>query len=382
MTMSLSVGRMRTSCLRPSLSINRCTPLASSNAPTQASPPNPHFSVHYLVQSCGFSTDQAIKSSQLISHLNSPDKPDAVLGFLREIGVNESDIRTAVLRDSRLLCSHVEKNLRPNVAKLQDLGFSIEYISGIISRSPHLFRFNFVRKVDFWMGVLESPENLSEVLKLRDSAFICSNLEKVLMPNLYFLQEECGLSPKQIVRLMKSAPRLISFNPDIFNKVVERAEKLGVARTSGAFIYALSMVSYLKQSAIDARLDNLKKIGLSQQQASYLISKEPLLLGMPEEVMRRKMEYLINEAGCDKLHVIRNPNLLKCSLENRLMPRNVVRKLMMSKGLPVANLKFASFNQLSDEKFVQKFVLPYEHAIPGLHRAYADASPKKIGGVE
>ena len=79
----------------------------------------------------------------------------------------------------------------------------------------------------------------------------------------------------------------------------------------------------------------------------------------------------MKEAGCDKLHVIRNPFLFSCHLENRLIPRNIVRKLLMLKGIPVP--KFATFAKPSDEKFVERFILPYEHVIPGLHRAFADA---------
>ncbi|XP_078162004.1 transcription termination factor MTEF18, mitochondrial-like [Carex rostrata] len=378
MSMSLSVGRIP--CLRPSLPLHRSTPLASSTAPTQASPPNLHFAVEYLVQSCGLSSAQALRASKHIPHLKSPEKPDTVLCFLREIGLSESDIRAAVSRDPRILCSHVEKNWRPNIGKLQELGFSTEFISGLISRNPHLFRFNFLPKLDFWMEFLGSVESLSVVLKVWGGAPLGSNWENVIMPNLSFLQEECGLSPRQIVRLMKSAPRVISYRPEIVKMKAEKAAGLVNARSSGIFTDALIVVCCLSQHTIDARLNNLRNLGLSLKEVDYLVGKAPLLLTKTEEMIGRKMEFLMKEAGIDKLHVIRNPFLLMSSLENRLIPRNLVRKLLMSKGLPGANLKFASFIRPSDKEFVEKFVLPHENAIPDLHRAYADAG--KIGGVE
>ena len=43
------------------------------------------------------------------------------------------------------------------------------------------------------------------------------------------------------------------------------------------------------------------------------------------------MEFLIKEAGCDKLHLVRNKVLLTLSLEKR-PPRSLVRKLLESKG--------------------------------------------------
>ncbi|XP_078150145.1 transcription termination factor MTERF8, chloroplastic-like [Carex rostrata] len=358
-------------------------PSISSSSSTQASAPNPPqaFAVQYLVQSCGLSSEKALKASKFIHHLKSPYNPDAVLRFLRENGISELDIKTAVSRESRILCSHVEKNWRPNITKLQELSFSIEDISGIIASNPYIFVGNFVQKIDFYMGVLGSVENLSVIFKSprMSSSLFSSSLEKVLMPNLSFLRDQCGLSPHQITRLMKSVPRLISSRPDVFKMQVERVEKLGIPRSSGNFISALVAVSYQKQCTIDAKLDNLTSMGLSPEELAFLISKAPTVLALPEKLVGSKMEYLIKEAGCDKIYVLRNPFLLTYSLENRLIPRNIVRKLLMSKGLPMANLKFVTFATATDEEFVRKYVLPYEHAIPGLHRAYADASTGKLG---
>ncbi|XP_078162825.1 transcription termination factor MTERF15, mitochondrial-like [Carex rostrata] len=381
MSINLFLGRIH--CLRSSLPFNQIRTTALASCSTQASPPNPQFAVQYLVQSCGLSSEKALKASKLIHHLKSPNNPDAVLRFLREIGVNESDIKTAVSRESRILCSHVENNMRPNIAKLQELGFSIEDISGFIASNPYIFRANFVQKIDFFIGVLGSVEILSVLLKNPVySSLFSTNLEKVLMPNLSFLREQYALSPHKIIRLMKMAPRLISSKPDVLKMIAKRAEELGVAHLSGTFINALTILAYVNQRTLDARLSNLTSIGFSRKEAALMISRAPTLLGLPEKLVGNKMEYLIKEAGCNKIDVVRNPSLLMYNFENRLIPRNIVRKLLMSKGIPVANLKFASFIKPSEEKFVNKFVLPYEHVIPGLHRAYADASTGKIEGVE
>ncbi|XP_078150368.1 uncharacterized protein LOC144545693 [Carex rostrata] len=265
----------------------------------------------------------------------------------------------------------MEKSLRPNITKLQEVGFSNEDISGIISANSAPFRFNIVSKIDFWMEVLGSVENLSVVLKARGAALISSSLENVIMPNISFLREHCGLSTRQIVRLIKSCPKLISSKPEFVKRVAERAEELGIDRSSVYFIEALIAVSTVSKRTIDARLNNLRNIGFSQEEVALLISRYPLTLTKSEKLVARKMEFLMKEAGCNKLHVIRNPFLFCCNLENRLIPRNIVRKLLMSKGIRV--LTFATFANVSDQKFVERFILPYENVIPGLHRAFADA---------
>jgi mTERF domain-containing protein, mitochondrial len=313
----------------------------------------------------------ALKASRYIQHLKSPDNPDAVLHFLREIGVGESDITTAVSRDARILCSSLEKNVRPNIAKLLELGISVKAISGIISSSPNILMFNIAPKIDFWLGYVGSVENISLVLKVQRGVLVTRNLERILIPNLTFLKGECGLSPRQILRLIKSNPRIISCKPETLKKYVERADELGVARSSGTFLHALIIVGYLAPSIIDARLNNITRFGFSLEEVKLMISKVPFLLSISEETLGRKMEFLIKEVGTS--HLISYPCLFTYSLENRLIPRRVVWKLLKSKGLPAANKVFASFMLPTEEKFLENFVLPNEHIIPGLHQAYVDA---------
>ncbi|XP_078156540.1 transcription termination factor MTERF8, chloroplastic-like [Carex rostrata] len=382
MSMSLCLFQGRIHCLRLSLPLNRSTAFATSNnALTQASPPNPHFAVEYLVQSCGLSSDEAQRASKHIQHLKSFDKPDAALRFMREIGLSESVIRAAVFRDSHILCSHVEKKMRPSVACLKELGFSMEEISGIIFFWPRLLRCNIATKLDSWLGILGSVEYLSAILK-RQPRVISSSFEKVIMPNFSFLQEQCGLSVRQIVRLILTCPRLMTSRPEILKMKVEEAEQLGVSRSTGTFVDALNNVYFLSQSTIDAKLNFLRNLGFSHEEATLMISKAPPLLSRSEKTIGRTMEFLINEAGCNKNDLVRNPCLLMYSLKNRLIPRCIVRKLLMSKELPVAHRALPTFMNPTETNFVEKFILPYEHVIPGLHQAYADAFHGKIVEIE
>ena len=71
--------------------------LFSTITADKAAPAEPQFSaVDYLIQSLGISSDVAVRAAKKIQHLASPDRPDAVLHFLRRAGVSEPSIRTAV----------------------------------------------------------------------------------------------------------------------------------------------------------------------------------------------------------------------------------------------------------------------------------------------
>jgi mTERF domain-containing protein, mitochondrial len=392
-TMNLSLRRLH---LDLSLAFSPTTPFASSisnsnyifihrllfTATSQAPPPQPHFAaVNYLIQSCGLSSDQALRASKYIDHLKSSDKPDAMLQFLRQFGFRESDIRTAVSRDSRILCSNVEKNCRPNAEKLKEVGFSIDDISALFSRYPTIFRSYVKPKIDFWMRTLGSIENFSTVVKVQPNV-ICVSLEKVLIPNLSFLQEQLHLSVCQIVRLIRLAPFLITSSPEAMAIKVRKAEELGIRCSSRMFLYALSLVSNLSQQTIDARLNNLKSLGFSQEEVATIVSKVPFVLRVQDEMMGRKVKFLLHEVGCDRSNVVNLPVLLTLSLEKRLIPRSLVKKLLELKGLLVTARKFYAFTVVSEKQFMEKFVLAHDHAIPGLRHAYLDACAGNIDGIK
>lgn len=267
------------------------------------------------------------------------------------------------------------------MAKLLAVGFSIEDISGTISRSPYLFLFNIESKIDFWMQALGSIENLSVILRSSPSVLRYS-LEKVLVPNLSFLQEQLGLAVSQIVRLIRLDPFFITLTPQALMIKAKKAEKLGVRSSSPTFLYALVVVHTLSDRTVDARINNLRCLGFSQEEVTAIVSNLPFVLKVTEELMGRKIKFLFNEMGYNTSYVVHNPVLITLSLEKRLIPRSLVKKLLELKGLPGANRKFISFAVPTEGRFTEKFVLPYEDAIPGLHQAYVDACAGNIVGTE
>ncbi|XP_078149164.1 transcription termination factor MTEF18, mitochondrial-like [Carex rostrata] len=348
---------------------------ATREAPSPTS--SSQFAVNYLIQSCGLPSNKATRLSRYLPHLKSPEKPDAILRFLRQAGVTEPDISAAVLRDPSFLCFNVENCMKPRMAELLEIGFSPSDISLLLSLCPNTFAHTKLQqKIQFWMPILGSIEKLLLALK-RDMFLLTRNPENYVMLNVSFLQEQCSLSICQIAKMIVASPTLITSRPKCLEIKVKRANELGFSCSSGAFLHALVLVNSLKQSTIDARLLHWKNLGLSQEEVSLMISKAPNLLRITEKMVVSKLEFLMNEAACDKLHIVRNPALFMYSMEKRLNPRNIVRKLLDLKGLHVGNLCFASFVMLTEKQFVKKFVLPYEHAVPGLHQAYIDACAGK-----
>ncbi|XP_078149171.1 transcription termination factor MTEF18, mitochondrial-like [Carex rostrata] len=378
----LRFGKNRLLC--PSLSHFSTTFASSifrllSTATLEASSPasSSQFAANYLIQSFGLSSDKATSLSRYLPYLKSQEKPDAVLQFLRLAGVSEPDISAAVLRDPRFLCYSVEKCFKPRMTELLEIGLSPSDISLLLSICPNMFsRTKLQQKIQFWMHILGSIEKLLIAFK-RDLFLLTRNTDNYVLPNISFLQEQCSLSSCQIAKMIVASPTLITCRPKYLEIKVKRANELGFSCSSGVFWHALVVVNCLNQNTIDARLLDWKNLGLSQEEVSLMISKAPYLLRITEKMVGRKLEFLMKEAACDKLHIVKNPTLLMYSLEKRLNPRNIVRMLLKSKGFPAANLTFASFVMPTEKQFVKKFVLPYENTFPSLHQAYVDACSGK-----
>ncbi|XP_078150115.1 transcription termination factor MTERF15, mitochondrial-like [Carex rostrata] len=354
------------------------------SAPTLHETPSPtsQFVVQYLIESCGLPSDKAIRASRHISHIKFPDKPDAVLLFLKQAGITEPHIRAAAYRDPRFLCHHVEKCLKPRISELKEIGFSPSEISLLFSVCPTAFSYTKLKqKVQFWMGIFGSVEKLLCAFK-GGNYLLGVNLDNVVIPNITFLKKQCGLSPRQISQLIKLSPRLITSKPEVFKMYVKRAKELGISPPSNTFVYALIVVAGRKQSIVDARLYHLKSLGLSHEEVTLLITKCPNVLQKTENNISQKMEFLLKQTGCSKIDVIRNPSLLTCSLEKRFIPRGLVRKLLNSRGIPAANNVFASFVILTEKRFLEKYVLPYKETVPGLHQTYIDACAGKTAATE
>ncbi|XP_078150684.1 transcription termination factor MTERF15, mitochondrial-like isoform X1 [Carex rostrata] len=349
------------------------------SAPTLRETPSPtsQFAVQYLIESCGLPSDKASRASRYISHIKFPDKPDVVLRFLKQAGITEPHIRAAACRDPQFLCLHVEKCLKPRISELEEIGFSPSEISLLFSICPFAFKYTKLKqKVQFWMGIFGSFEKLLSAFKA-GNYLLGVNLDNAVIPNIAFLKEQCGLSARQISQLIKSSPRRITSKPEVFKMYVKRAKELGISPPSNTFVYALIVVGGVNQSSVDARLCHLKSLGLSHEEVTLLITKWPQVLEITEKNIGQKMEFLLKQAGCGKTDVIQNPNLLTYSLEKRLIPRGLVRKLLKSRGIPAANNVFASFMRVNEKRFLEKYVLPYEGTVPGLNQAYIDACAGK-----
>ncbi|KAL6633541.1 hypothetical protein ACP70R_026212 [Stipagrostis hirtigluma subsp. patula] len=369
----LSVAGAASPPAAASLSLHRLLPLS-----TAAASPARFVAEDFLVTTCGLTPVQALKASKRLSHLKPPSKPEAVLAFLADIGVAKADVAAAIARDPQLLCSTVDKTLAPHNAQLRDIGLSRCQISNLITIAPSVFRRTIeIQRLQFYLSFLGSYEKLHTAL-LRSRQLLCHDIERVVKPNISFLQQ-CGLTDCGIVKIFSLAARMVVLEPERVKEIVACADMLGVPRSSAMFKHALVTVYLISPKRVSAKLNFLKKaLGWSEVELHTAVCKFPNILNFTEGRLCRVVNFLKVKVGLQPSYIVHRPSLLNYSMDKRLMPRHYILKILKAKGLVKENIDYFNVVCRTEKLFMKKFLDPYKESVPGLADAYASASAGQI----
>ncbi|KAG6483487.1 hypothetical protein ZIOFF_060135 [Zingiber officinale] len=341
---------------------------ASVSASGATASPDPHFLVEYLVDTFGFSADNASKVSKLLPRIQSTEKPDAVLGFFRSQGLDGANLRRILAWKPGLLCWDVETNLAPKFKILREMGLSESDIINVVRMHPMVIGFKshntLLLKLKTWESLFGSREILLKNLR-RSGWFLCSNFENVVR-NMNFLQDECGIPEDRVSFVIKNHPSFIVPNPDALRALVDRADGIGIPRGSGMYLWILFVLHGVSKEKFEAQVKLMNSFGLSNSDFNTAVQKHPTFLWSSTEALRRKMEFLIKDVGIAPLDIAYHPSPLGLSLEKRLIPRFRVMEILKSEGLWESTNKLHRFFLLSGPIFLQKYVLPYQDKLPKL----------------
>ena len=379
----------RAATLLPSPTHHRACLLSASASSASAAP----FCLEeYLVAACGLAPAQARKTAKKAvdqaskdgnkkafgelrwSRLNSASNPNAVLALLSGVGLSGADIAAVVAADPLLLRSSV-KNVSPRLLALRDcLGLSApQIVRFLLVGSRALRRCDVVPKLEFLISFFGSFEQLLAIIKKSDR-ILEADVERVLNLNIALLRQ-WGLSVRDIAQLCSHHARMLTCSPERIKEFLLRAEELGVPRSSRMLKKAVSVVADITKEKAAHKLKFLKStLGCSESEAAIAVSMTPTILPLSEELLLRKIQFLINEVGMKPQHIVERPALLAHSLEKRLVPRHCVMKVLQAKGLLSSKVGLFTLAQIGEETFKLKYIDCHKDSVPGLADAYAAAS--------
>lgn len=307
-----------------------------------------------------FSPEAASKASSLKTYLKTPHKSDSVLSFFKESGFSNAHIEDLFRKAPAFLGANVERSIKPKIKIFQDLGFSPADVVEIISKDPWIMKRSvesLTQGISVLKTILNSDDDVCKLLKA-SVRFLKSDLEKTMIPNIQLLRD-CGVDLPQIVRYMFMSHRLFTYRPEKMRDLVERADKLGVARHS-LLLAAIRTLSSMTEENWEKKLMVFRSHGFSQDDILEIFRKMPSALATSKGKVKDVIELMRTATGdVDNSLLVRNPSILVCSVEDRLKPRLHIFRLLTSKKLLPKRTSLSRFLKLPKTEFIERYVVPY-----------------------
>ncbi|KAG6601087.1 Transcription termination factor MTERF9, chloroplastic, partial [Cucurbita argyrosperma subsp. argyrosperma] len=343
---------------------NRFVNTASSSTLPSASV----STIEFLKNSCGLAPGSPSSAGRKLQFdEKSAKKYEAVLGFLKSYGFENSQIAKLIAKQPSILQSRVYNNLKPKFEFLEDIGFVGPLLPKVILLDPSILQRGLDSHLKpsfcFIKEMLGSDEQ-ANVAILRSSWLLTSNLKGVMQSNVNVLLGE-GVPSRNISKLIGQQPRTIMHKVDRVVCAVKKIKELGIEPQTCMFVRALRVVMSMNDTTWKKKINVLKSLGWSEKEILTAFKKDPYCLACSEEKMRAVADFCLNTAKLDPETVISNPKFFMYGLDKWLRPRFKVLEVLKVKKL-IKNTKIAWLLLLDERIFVKNYVLKHLDEVPDL----------------
>lgn len=332
-----------------------------------------------LTSSLGFSEEEALSTLEKIGNRRrSRKEPNLVVNFFLNLGLNKTQIKSLVSVDPKLLLYDVDKTLLPKIQALQDVGLSESDLAKILMNYKSIFsRGRVIRPcVDYLRILLGSDEKVAIVIK-KYSNLLDPRAPRIIESNVELLQRN-GFSRENVCRLVVKIPRIILRDSAFFEGVMNRVENdLGISRESKMFYHGFIALAGIGDAKFKMKFEMFRSLGLSDATIYKMLARFPNIALSSEDKIRKAWNFYTNELGYAPEYVAARPVMLSLQLERRVKPRSLVVKVLTEKKLNKKKINLYTALLKSESEFIDKFLLPYKRAIPGLYRSYLRIVAKK-----
>ena len=350
--------------LQPQFSFSISALSHSSLQPENSTPKLAVRLADYLIKQHQFSPEAALKASSSIAYVKNPQHSDLVLSFLKKTGFSKTHLEKLVQKYPGVLFSNVEI-IKPKIKIFQDSGFSASDIADIVSAGPWILK----RSVNNRLGpsifllksILGSNASVCRVLK-SSGWFLKHDLEKTMMVNIEFMKS-CGISTSQIINYVFVFPRMFLLKPQSIVDSVKRVEELGFDKKSKLFLQAIRVLCSLSLESWEHKLELFRELGFSENDISAVFKRSPQVFCVSEKKIKQVTNFLITTANVDMSYVVRFPEVLIYSIEQRLRPRLEVMEILVKKNLLKKKPSLITIFKFSRKKFLEKYVLRYSNEL-------------------
>ncbi|KAK6164760.1 hypothetical protein DH2020_001624 [Rehmannia glutinosa] len=329
------------------------------------------FTVSYLVNSCGLSSNDAVSVSKKVC-FKSPEKPDAVLELLRQYGFTDAHIPRLVISWPGVFVACPNKTLLPKLEFFRSIGVPLPVLAQNLSVYPTILKKSLKNSLiplcnDF-RCLLQSDERVVHIFSRAPRAF-AGGWSKEMISHIISILRERGMPESSIVSLFLHQPFMLHIGRDKLAAHVDRAIEMGFDISKGKFIRAIQVFVDLSESTLKHKMEAYRKCGWSESDAIAAFSRYPLCMKLSEKKIMANMDFLVNKLGCKPAAIAQCPVILGMSLDKRIKPRCLVARILNEKGLK--NMTSVTYLLVvSEEKFLKRYIAKYKGDVPELLDIY------------
>ncbi|XP_049369193.1 transcription termination factor MTERF5, chloroplastic-like [Solanum verrucosum] len=335
-----------------------------------ATPAPTHFLVKYLVDSLGFSNEEAASASSKVTSRKNLKNPDLVINFLKQTGFDNTQMKIMVSKVPKLLFRDVSKTLKPKFQCLMDLGLSGSDLVDVIAKDSQIvdrgLDTHLRPTIDLLRRILGSNENVVKALK-RFPRLLSFRAHHIMENNLLLLKNY-GVPDERIKKLMLRNPSYFAQNLERIKGLLHRMENdFLVPRDSSSFLYGCQVLNSLNKSKLEKKFGVFKSFGWSDDDILKMFRKLPFCVGLSEVRIHKALNLFMKELGFGTAYLVSHPAILVFSMEKRVIPRMQVMKILDEKKVERRKLDLYYALSLAETKFIDYFVHPYKDQMPDLY---------------
>ncbi|XP_074339172.1 uncharacterized protein LOC141677244 isoform X1 [Apium graveolens] len=338
------------------------------------------FTVSYLINSCGLSSENALLASKNVK-LKSHEKADLVVALFKKHGFSNTQIENVVKKLPCVLLSDSEKTITPKLEYFSSRGVSRTELAKLVSASPCVLRISLEKKIIptwnlFESLLISSERTFAATIRFFNSRW-ASNLEARVVPNVKILRD-FGVQESNIVSLLTSQPSVLMIASDRFRMNVERVKEMGFSPQKFKFVFAVCALTGMSKSTWERKVEICKKWGWSEEDVYVAFEKHPWCMMVSEDKMSSIMDMVINKAGFEPSDIVQRPKSLTCSLEKRIIPRCLVYQDLLERGLIMKKWSLRILLEVPEKQFLNKITMCSNEAAPDLLKLYKEKLELKM----
>ncbi|XP_020235680.1 transcription termination factor MTERF15, mitochondrial [Cajanus cajan] len=355
------------------LLFNSFTSSTSSGSDSDGNhPKGDTFSVSYLINSCGVSPTVAKELSKRVN-LKTPDGPNAVIDLLNNYGFSKTQLAKFVMKHPFVLVANAEKTLLPKLEFLRSIGVSNSDIPKILIANHSILKRNLkkclIPRYEILKRLVRDDQEVVRALKNCPLGFVYGGVMNDLVPNIEVLRQS-GVPQASISLLMINALSAAHVEHSRFVEVVKKVKEIGFCPSRTNFVMAINVLVNMRKEVWDSRFEAYEKWGWNREMALRAFTKFPGFMKLTEKTFTRKMSFLVNDMGWPSEAIAEYPVVVAYNLEKRIIPRFSVIKILISKGLLENDVHFSGIICITEENFLEKFVINFQNVLPLLPDVY------------